>query len=432
MNINKQLIQFLNKSSSNYHAVQLMVEELKSSGFKELKNNETWNLDQGDKYFVTVNGTALIAFDLSGYSQEAGFKIVASHTDAPNFKIKPNATKIKNGYITLNTEAYGGLINYSWYDRPLKLAGRVVAKENGKLKVKLFDSIKPVGVIPSLAIHMNRKVNDETKFNRHEHMAPVIGQGEDFDFKDYLTKQLDIKPGCILDYDLYLKPVEKATLVGLNDEFITSNHLDNLQCAYMSLLSFKDAKSKGGVNVYVSFDNEEVGSMTKQGAQATILKDVLNRISMIKGRSEEEHLVALSKSFIVSADNAHANHPNYAKFNDENHLVTLNGGVVIKYSANQKYTTDALSSSVMMDLAHSAKVEVQSFTNRSDSPGGSTLGAISGSQVSIMSVDIGLPQFAMHSSNEMSGSSDTEAMYKLLLNFYNKELIIESDSITIK
>ncbi len=279
---------------------------------------------------------------------------------------------------------------------------------------------------------MNRKVNDEVKFNRHEHMAPVIGQGEDFDFKDYLTKQLDIKPGCILDYDLYLKPVEKATLVGLNDEFIVSNHLDNLQCAYMSLLSFKDAKSKGGVNVYVSFDNEEVGSMTKQGAQATILKDVLNRISMIKGRSEEDHLVALSKSFIVSADNAHANHPNYAKFNDENHLVTLNGGVVIKYSANQKYTTDALSSSVMIDLARDADVNTQSFVNRSDSPGGSTLGAISGSQVSIMSVDIGLPQFAMHSSNEMSGSSDTKAMYKLLLNFYNKEIFIDKDSITIK
>lgn len=431
MNINQNLISFLDKSSSNFHAVALMRQELIDNGFIQLKMNQLWNLEKNKKYFTIVNGTALIAFDLSGFNKDEGYKIVASHTDAPNFKVKPNAVKIKNGYVSVNTEAYGGLINYAWFDRPLKLAGRVIVKNNDKLETRLFDSKKAIGVIPSLAIHMNRKVNKEAKFNRHTDMSPIISQAEEFNFKEYLAKDLEVKVKDILDYDLYFKPNEKAAYVGVNDEFITSNHLDNLQSAYVSLQAFKDAVSQSSTNVYVSFDNEEVGSMTKQGAQATILKDVLNRISFAMKRNSEQHLVALSKSFIISADNAHANHPNYPDFNDENHLVKLNGGVVVKYSANQKYTTDSLSASLIYDLAKDIDVDVQSFVNRSDSQGGSTLGAISGSQVSIMSVDIGLPQLAMHSTIEMSGVKDTDSMYKLLNSFYNREIIIDNDSITI-
>lgn len=431
MAINNKLIEFLNLSSSNFHAVKLMANSLLADNFIELKSSEVWDLKANGKYFLTVNGTALIAFDLNDFNVDSGFKIVASHTDAPNFKVKPNAIKIKNNYVTINSEAYGGLINYAWYDRPLKLAGRVIVKNKNKLETHLFDSKRAIGVIPSLAIHMNRKVNDEAKFNRHTDMAPIIAQGEHFDFNEYLAKELKVDSESIVNYDLYFKPAEAASLVGINNEFMVSNHLDNLQCAFVSLEAFKDSLSKGMCNVYASFDNEEVGSMTKQGAQATILKDVLERISFSKKRNSEQHLIALAKSFIVSADNAHANHPNYAAANDENHNVALNGGVVIKYSANQKYTTDSLSSSLMLDLAKTDKIAIQSFVNRSDSQGGSTLGAISGTQVSIQSVDIGLPQLAMHSTIEMSGVKDTRSMYDLLLAYYSKHIIIGPDFITI-
>lgn len=432
MQVNNKLMNFLDKSSSNFQAVAMMKEELLSSGFKQLDLNEIWHLAKGEKYFLTVNDSAIIAFDLVDFKVENGFKIVASHTDAPNFKIKPKAINIKDGYVSVNTEAYGGLINYAWFDRPLKLAGRVIVEDDKEIKTKLFDSNKAIGIIPSLAIHMNREVNKEAKFNRQTDMSPIIGQGEDFDFKQYLAKNLSVKAKDIIDYDLYFKPNEKASLFGVNDEFIGSNHLDNLQCAYLSFLAFKESKSNRATNVYVSFDNEEVGSMTKQGAQATILKDVLERISEVMKASKQQHQIALAKSFIVSADNAHANHPNFAKFNDKNHMVKLNEGVVIKYSANQKYTTDALSSSLIQKLAKEDNIKIQKFANRSDSPGGSTLGAISGSQVSIKSVDIGLPQLAMHSANEMAGSQDTESMYKLLKNFYNKSIKIKASSIEIE
>lgn len=432
MNINRQLMDFLNKSSSNFHAVNEMRSELINNEFIELKSNEVWKLEKNKKYFMTVNGSAIIAFDLNDFNKESGFKIVASHTDAPNFKVKPSAVKIKNGYVTINTEAYGGLINYAWFDRPLKMAGRVIVKNNDTLETKLFDSNKAIAFIPSLAIHMNRKVNEEAKFNRHTDMSPIISQDEVFDLKAYLAKELNVNSDVIIDYDLSFKPSEQSTYVGVNEEFISSNHLDNLQSAYVSLQSFIDSKSNEGINVYVSFDNEEVGSMTKQGAHATILKDVLERVSYSMGRNNEEHLISLSKSFIVSADNAHANHPNYPNSNDENHIVKLNGGVVIKYSANQKYTTDSLSASLMLDLAKGANVDVQTFVNRSDSPGGSTLGAISGTQVSIKSVDIGMPQLAMHSSMELSGSSDSHSMYNLLMAFYNQKIVVNNESITIK
>lgn len=430
MNINNELMEFLNNSSSNFHATNLMKEQLLANGFIELKNDQVWKLDK-KKYFITINDSSLFAFDLSSYVKNSGFKIVASHTDAPNFKIKPNSIKIKDGYVTVNTEAYGGLINYAWFDRPLKMAGRVIVKEGNKLSTKLFDSKKAIAFIPSLAIHMNRKVNDKANFNRHSDMAPVLGLAKEFDFKTYLAKELDVLPTTIIDYDLSFKPNEKASFVGVNDEFISSNHLDNLQSAYVSLKAFIKAKANQGINVYAAFDNEEVGSMTKQGAQATILKDLLERISFSLKRNPEEHLISLSKSFIVSADNAHANHPNYPASNDENHLVKLNGGVVIKYSANQKYTTDSLSASVIYDLAKSAKVSVQPFVNRSDAPGGSTLGAISGTQVSVMSVDIGLAQLAMHSTIELGGSEDSLSMYNLLHNFYSKQIKVSSSSVTI-
>lgn len=432
MSINNKLMEFLDKSHSNFHAVNEMAMILDEQGFTHLENNQAWDLSAKAKYYVKVNNSSIFAFDLSDYQAGMGYKIVASHTDAPTFKVKPNAVKIVNNYIIVNSEAYGGLIDYTWLDRPLKLAGRVIIKEDGKLVTKLYDSKKAVGIIPSLAIHMNREVNKETKFNRHTQMRPVVGQGEEFNFKAHLANSLNVSEDAVYDYELVFKPLEKATYVGFNDEFVASNHIDNLQSAYVSFEAFINSKNNGSVNVYASFDNEEIGSMTKQGAQATILRDILTRISDYFKLSNEEHLISLAKSFIVSADNAHANHPNYLEANDENHVVSLNAGVVVKYSANQKYTTDALSSALMQELSKLSGAKIQAFVNRADAPGGSTLGAISGTQISIMSVDIGLPQFAMHSSMELAGSEDSQHMLDLLQAFYNCELIVSSDSLQVK
>lgn len=433
MSISNKLMSFLDKSHSNFHAVNEMAKMMDDSGYKRLKMNEEWHLDDKSKYYVLVNNSAVFAFDMQGYQKDFGYKIVASHTDAPTFKVKPNAVQIKNNYIIVNSEAYGGLIVYTWMDRPLKLAGRVIVKEeDNKLVTRLYDSKSAVGIIPSLAIHMNRGVNAETKFNRHTQMRPLLGQAEEFDFKEYLAKQLNVSVEAVIDYDLVFKPFEKAVFVGVNDEFIASNHLDNLQSAYLTFESFINSDNNGAVNVYASFDNEEIGSMTKQGAQATILKDILNRISFAMDQSPEQHLISVAKSFIVSADNAHANHPNYLSANDENHFVDLNGGVVIKYSANQKYTTDSLSAALMMQLSELSGARIQTYVNRADAPGGSTLGAISGTQISIMSVDIGLPQLAMHSSMELAGTEDNEAMFELIKSYYNNAIEIDVDSIKIK
>ncbi len=431
MNLNNKLMSFLDEAHSNFHAVNNMAEIMDEAGFKKLNMNEVWKLDDKSKYYVLVNNSSVFAFDLNGYKKTFPYKIVASHTDAPTFKVKPNAVKIENNYIIVNAEAYGGLIDYTWLDRPLKLSGRVIVKEGSKLTTKLFNSNGAVGIIPSLAIHMNRAVNNETKFNRHTQMRPLLGQAEDFDFKAYLASSLDVKVDDVYDYDLVFKPIEKAAYVGVNQEFFASNHIDNLQSAYVSFESFMNSVNNEAVNVYASFDNEEVGSMTKQGAQATILKDILNRISFAMEQSSEEHLISIANSFIVSADNAHANHPNYSSANDENHRVELNGGVVVKYSANQKYTTDALSAALLMELSKVSGAEIQTFVNRADAPGGSTLGAISGTQISIMSVDIGLPQLAMHSSMELGGSKDAEHMFNLLKAFYNSNIKVNSDSIEI-
>lgn len=431
MLLNDKLMNFLDESHSNFHAVNKMASMLDQKGYVRLKNNEKWDLSDKQQYYVVVNNSSIFAFDLNGYEPLQGYKIVASHTDAPTFKVKPNAVQIVNNTILINSEAYGGLIDYTWLDRPLKLAGRVIVDVEGKLETRLFDSKKALGIIPSLAIHMNRAVNNETKFNRHTQMRPLIGQAESFDFKAYLANELDVEASSIIDYELVFKPLENSTYVGVNDEFIASNHIDNLQSAYVSFEAFLNSQNNKGVNVYASFDNEEIGSMTKQGANATILKDVLIRINHAFNLSEEEHLMSLAKSFIVSADNAHANHPNYMSANDENHIVNLNGGVVVKYSANQKYTTDALSAALMRKLSEYSGAKIQTYVNRADAPGGSTLGSISSTQLSIMSVDIGLPQLAMHSSMELAGSEDSNHMFELLKTFYEVELIISEDSIQI-
>ena len=337
---------------------------------------------------------------------------MASHSDSPVFKIKANAEiEVENQYVKLNVEKYGGMICSTWLDRPLSVAGRVIVRTADGIATKLVNVDRDLMIIPNLAIHMNRQVNDGYAFNPQKDMLPLFCEAAEKQVKgcflELIAKEAGVKAEDILDTDLFLYNRMTGSLLGADGEFLASPHLDDLQCAFSSLKGFLAAEPKDSVAVHCVYDNEEVGSGTKQGAESTFLKDVLHRINTGMGRTEEEYLTALASSFMVSADNAHAIHPNQPDKADPTNRPYLNQGIVIKYSANQKYCTDAVSAAVFKTICEKAEVPYQVFLNRSDILGGSTLGNISGTQVALNTVDIGLPQLAMHSSYETAGSRDT-------------------------
>lgn len=406
--INQNLLDFLEHSPSPYHAVANMTAMLDDAGFVRLEEGEHWNLSEGKDYYVTRNGSALLAFRIPK-RDFAGFQIMASHSDSPVFKIKSNAEiEVDQKYLKLNVEKYGGMICAPWLDRPLSVAGRVVVQSEAGVETRLVAVDRDLMIIPNLAIHMNRTVNESYEFNPQKDMLPLIGdiraKGA---FSKLIAEEAGVAEADILDMDLFLCQRMKGTVLGLNGEFIASPRLDDLQCAFASLAGFLAAKPSDSVAVHCVMDNEEVGSGTKQGAASTFLKDVLHRINAGMGRSEEEYLMALSSSFMVSADNAHSVHPNQTDKADPTNRPYMNEGIVIKYSANQKYTTDAVSAALFKSICKKAEVPYQTFHNRSDMLGGSTLGNISNTQVALNTVDIGLPQLAMHSPYETAGSKDT-------------------------
>lgn len=406
--INQELLDFLEKSPSAYHAVANMAEVFDQAGFIRLQEGERWTLMAGKDYYVTRNGSALIAFRIPK-KDYAGFQIMASHSDSPVFKLKSNAEiEVDKKYMKLNVEKYGGMICAPWLDRPLSVAGRIVVRTDGGVETRLVAPDRDLMIIPNLAIHMNRNVNDGYEFNAQKDMLPLIGG---MDAKGGLMKlvaeEAGVKEEDILDMDLFLCQRMKGTVLGLNGEFIASPRLDDLQCAFASMTGFLAASPEGSVAVHCVMDNEEVGSGTKQGAASTFLKDVLHRINAGMGRSEEEYLMSLASSFMVSADNAHSVHPNQTDKADPTNRPYMNEGIVIKYSANQKYTTDAVSGALFKAICKEVDVPYQTFHNRSDMLGGSTLGNISNTQVALNTVDIGLPQLAMHSPYETAGSKDT-------------------------
>ena len=408
---NEELLQFLDNSPSAFHATANMCEMLKEAGFTRLYEGEKWNLEAGNGYYVTRNDSALIAFKIPK-KDFAGFQIMASHSDSPVFKIKANAEiAVENQYVKLNVEKYGGMICSTWLDRPLSVAGRVIVRTADGIATKLVNVDRDLMIIPNLAIHMNRQVNDGYAFNAQKDMLPLFCEAAEKQVKGCFTELIANEAGVtaedILDMDMFLYNRMKGTLLGADGEFIASPHLDDLQCAFASLKGFLAAEPKDSVAVHCVYDNEEVGSGTKQGAESTFLKDVLNRINTGMGRTQEEYLTALASSFMVSADNAHAIHPNQPDKADPTSRPYMNQGIVIKYSANQKYCTDAISAAVFKTICEKAEVPYQVFLNRSDILGGSTLGNISGTQVALNTVDIGLPQLAMHSSYETAGSRDT-------------------------
>lgn len=404
----KELIQFIEKSPTCFQAVATMKEILEQEGYSELKERDKWNLEKGGHYFVTRNDSALIAFAIPQEGLK-GFRIMASHSDSPSFKIKDNPEMaVENKYVKLNVERYGGMLCAPWFDRPLSVAGRVVVKENDTFVTKLVDVDRDLLMIPNLAIHMSRQANEGYQYSAQKDMLPLYGEIAAKDtFMETIAQAAGVKAEDILGHDLFLYNRQKGCIWGAQEEFLSIGRLDDLQCAFASLKGFLGGEKKEYAAVHCVLDNEEVGSSTKQGAASTFLYDVLVRIVRGLGMDYEDYLRALADSFMISADNGHALHPNYTEKADPVNRPVLNQGIVIKYSGNQKYCTDAVSAAMFKDLCSQAEVPYQTFTNNSDIPGGSTLGNISNTKVALNSVDIGLPQLAMHSPYETVGVKDT-------------------------
>lgn len=424
-----KLIDFIASSPTNFHAVETLRIQLKNAGYTELSFGDKWTIEAGGKYFVTKNNSSLFAFvPGSGKIGEEGFKLVCAHCDSPSFKIKPNAEMLVEGrYLKLNTEVYGGPIMYTWFDRPLSIAGRVMLKSEDVLnpETKLIRFDRPLLTIPHLAIHFNRTINDQgNPLSKQKDMLPVIGMVNDtFEKDNYLLRliaeELSVEQEDILDFDLTLFEYTKGCLVGANEEFISTGRLDDLAMVHAGMTALIDSHDCAKTKVLAIFDNEEVGSGTKQGAASPVLRTVLERIVWCMNGSTEDFYRALDHSFMISADMAHALHPNYPEKHDPTNHPIMNGGPVIKMHANQKYITDADSAAVFESICKLADVPCQKFVNHSDMVGGSTLGNLLLTQMEMRGVDIGNPMWAMHSIRETGGTKDHLYVIKALTTYYN-------------
>lgn len=416
----EELLAFIEKSPSTFHVIANVKEMLEAEGFEELREHQTWKLKKGGRYYVTRNGSSLIAFKIP-QKEFCGFHIMASHSDAPTFRIKEKSEiSVEKLYTKLNVEKYGGMLMAPWFDRPLSIAGRVLVQEENRIVAKLVCMDRDLVLIPNLAIHMNREANEGYKYNPQVDMLPLFGDETAKDvLMDMVAQAAGVAKDAIVGQELFLYNRMKGTIWGAEREFISSPKLDDLQCAYSSVKGFLKGKNEDTALVCCIFDNEEVGSGTKQGAAATFLKDTLQRMNRSLGGSEEEYLKAVASSFMISADNGHAVHPNHPEKTDPTNRPKMNGGILIKHSANQKYTTDAVSAALIRMICEKAQVPYQDFVNRSDMLGGSTLGNISNMQVALNTADIGVAQLAMHSPYETGGVKDTYYLQKMAETFYS-------------
>ena len=423
----QNLIDFIYDSPTAFHAVARAKEDLTKEGFMEIAEEEKWSLKKGGKYFVSKNDSALTAFVVGmGEIEENGFKIIGAHTDSPSFRIKPAPEMVvDNAYVKLNTEVYGGPILNTWMDRPLALAGRVTLRSENLLypETRLVNINKPIMIIPNLAIHMNRDINTGIELNKQKDTLPLLAMvSEELEKDKYIlstiASELSVECKQIIDFDLFLYEYEKGSIIGLNNEFISSSRLDDLAMVHAGIRALATTAPVQATNVMVCFDNEEVGSSTKQGADSNMLADILERITISQEKNREDFLRALSKSFMISADNAHAVHPNSPEKNDPTNKPYINKGPVIKINANQSYTTDSNSDAVYELVCEKAGVPVQKFVNRSDAKGGSTIGPISSTHLNIRSVDMGSPTLAMHSIRELGGVIDHTYVTKSFQEFY--------------
>ena len=413
MNASDNVLIDLSKSYSPFHVVALLKEQLLAKGFVELFESEKQEVEAGKRYFVTRNGSSLIAFKVPK-EKTIGMHLAMVHTDSPTFKVKPNPIIETVDGTVLNVEPYGGMIDSTWMDRPLSLAGRLLLQKDGRIASVLFAPDKDLLFIPNLCIHMNRTVNEGMKFNASKDMLPLFSKDK-VDFLEFLSEESGVPKEDILAFDLILVNRDKPRKVGLHGEYLSSPKLDDLSSCYATFEAFLRSEDESNVPVFAAFDNEEVGSLTKQGANSTFLKDTLHRLCKALDIDYEQNVAS---SIALSIDNAHANHPNHPEISDSTTKVLLGHGIAIKHSARQSYTTDALSCALVKSLCRKADVSYQEYTDRSDLRGGSTLGNISNSEVSLLSCDIGIPQLAMHSSNELCAIADIESMEELVECFY--------------
>lgn len=424
------LVDFISSSPSMFHTAATVCRRLEEAGFTYLPEGTAWTVQPGGSYYTQRNGSSVIAWRVGTELPEDAyhFQIAASHADSPTFKVKAVAELEGPGeYLRLDIEPYGGTIDYSWFDRPLSLAGRVLTRDGSQVTSHLLSVDRDVALIPSLAIHLDRGVNAAFSPDRAVDLYPLFSAGalKRGSFDAFVARDLGVDPSQLLARDLFLVNREPPRIWGAADEFISSPKLDDLMCAYCSLEAFLASSNERDISVYACFDNEEVGSHTKQGAASTLLRDTLERINARIGRSPESFVRALASSMLVSCDNAHAVHPNHPEKADEANDPRLNRGIVIKEAANQHYCTDAFSRAVFSAVLDDAGVPHQTFANRSDMAGGSTLGNISNAHVSMHAIDVGCPQLAMHSSYETAGARDVRLVIDALTAFFDADIRID-------
>ncbi len=422
LNRTNALLDFIERSPVCFAAVETAQSMLEAKGYIRLSFQSPWDLTPGGKYYVTRNGSSLIAFTVPADPQ-TGFMIAASHSDSPCWKLKTESEiTMFDRYTKLNTEGYGGMICSSWFDRPLSLAGRAIVKQGSAFETRVVTFDRDLCLIPNVCIHFNREINNGYKYNKAVDTLPLLSNStEKGGVKKLVADRLGVEPDAIVSMDLFVINRTRGSIFGADDAFFCAPRIDDLQCAYTTLAALLEAETPKAIPVYALFDNEEVGSETKQGAASTFLNDVVTRIAAHYGRTLSEMLPA---SFMLSCDNGHALHPNHPELSDAKNAPHLNGGVVIKHNANQRYATDALSEALFAEICRRADVPVQHFANRSDVAGGGTLGSISNTRVSLKTVDIGLAQLAMHSAVETGGVKDTDYMVRAAKAFFESALVV--------
>jgi len=412
---NHGLLGFLDASPTPFHATQNMAGMFENAGFQRLNEVEKWHLKEGEKYYVTRNDSSIIAFTYP--KKITNYLMVGSHTDSPNLKLKPQPVLKEHGVVKFGVESYGGLLLNPWFDRDLSLAGRVTyLDKSGEIASSLINVQKKIAIIPSLAIHLDREANEKRTINKQTDLSPILTTNEDFDFNTFLAWQLeqngihDIQ--SIYAHELSFYDAQNASFVGLHDDFIASARLDNLLSCYVGMLALCSVESSKPM-LFIASDHEEVGSDSTSGAGGTFLENVLKRITP----SHEAYVELTRSSLMISADNAHAVHPNFAGKHDANHAPLINRGVVIKINANQRYASNSESIAKFMQKATHAKQPLQHFVTRSDMGCGSTIGPITATRIGVETIDVGLPTYAMHSIRELAGTKDAYSLYKILINF---------------
>lgn len=434
----EKLLEFINSSKTAFQAAYEIKERLNEAGYKELHECDEWNLEKNGKYYVMKNDSAVIAFEVgSGDIEKDGFRLIGAHTDSPGFRIKPNPEmSVEGHYLKLNTEVYGGPILSTWFDRPLSIAGRVTLKSANPFKpeVRLLDINKPILIIPNLAIHMNRSVNEGYSYNKQKDTLPLFTiKDEDAEsirfakeklekdgyLLNLIAEELKINASDILDFDLFLYEYAEGCLTGLNNEFISVGRLDDLWMVYAGLRALLDSNKIAATKVLVALDNEEIGSLTSQGANSSILDTILERIALGLSKNREEYKRALSSSVMISADLAHAIHPNYTEKCDPTNKPLLGMGPVLKIAASGSYSTDSYASAIFKGICEKAGVPCQVFVNRSDLRGGTTIGPITAGKLNIPVIDMGAPLLSMHSIRELASVKDNEYTIKAFTEFFN-------------